>query len=207
MRVSFENARHTEVWKLRKLWSEVFHDEEWYLDLFFGNIFDRENTLVGKIEDKVAAMLYMVPYKLKYENNVCEAMYLYALATDESFRRKGIMTELIKKSEKIVEDLGYIGSFLVPAEESLFSYYEDLGFNKIIGSNCQNYIILNEKQRFVNEKVILHEKQLSESENIKNEDNGNVNDVIIKGLFRSNKQLPHIVNKKHMDIYIKGVLL
>lgn len=221
MKIILDNPEQTDVKELRELWSEVFHDEDWYLDLFFKNIFDRKNTLVGKTEGKIVAMLYMVPYKLKYENSVYDIMYLYALATNKDFRKKGIMKRLIKKSEEIVESLGYIGSFLVPAEESLVSYYENMGFDKVIGSNIydcdsevrvaeipdiqnnmdlelnnrKNHIILSEKQEFVNNQVFLHEQFIKKNEKIKSDYCYIVNDDGIRGLFRMNK---HFIN--YVDI-------
>lgn len=222
MKVILDNPKQTDVYELRKLWSEVFHDEDWYLDLFFENIFDIKNTLAGKMEDKVSAMLYMVPYKLKYEESVYDIMYLYALATNKAFRKKGIMTGLIKKSEEIAENFGYIGSFLIPAEAGLVSYYENLGFDKVIESkmnietkDCKNHIILDKKQEFVNNQILSHETFLKKEENNSAEDSYSYigNDTRKKGLFRFNKSfrrvkdISSIVNEKYIDINIDGVLL
>lgn len=125
-------ATMTDIPALRKLWKKTFEDEEWYLDLFFENIFLPENTLVARCEGIVISMLYMIPYMFRQNSKLYDIMYLYALATDEKFRGRGIMSELIKQSEEFIESKGYIGSILIPAEETLFSYYEKQGFNQRI---------------------------------------------------------------------------
>lgn len=114
--------------EMTNLWHQTFGDEKEYLDAFFSNIYKNENTLVYLENEKIAAILFMVPYCLKNRNLYEEAVYLYALATAPAFRGRKIMTGLIQRSIEISRKRGYAAMLLVPANNSLFQYYSRFGF-------------------------------------------------------------------------------
>lgn len=129
--------------ELKDLWKEVFGDSDAYLDIFFSKVYTESNTLVHYQDGKVAAALYMIPYELYIGGKSYSIMYLYALATKAEYRRKGIMTELIKQAHVIGTARGYISSVLIPACQDLYAYYNKMGYNIIY---YQNKLILSKNE-------------------------------------------------------------
>ena len=118
-------ARREDADILKSMWQRIFEDDEDTLDFFFDNVFIPENTLVWRDQNRPEAMLYMIWNKE-------DGVYLYALATEEKYRGLGIMSELIKKALDILTKKGAEYVFLIPASDSLFSYYKKYGFSKTI---------------------------------------------------------------------------
>ena len=74
-------------------------------------------------------MLTMLPVSL----NDKKGRYIYAVATGERFRRRGLSTMLLNYANKYIKESGEYFSVLVPAEENLFSFYEKRGYTTV---NC-----------------------------------------------------------------------
>lgn len=117
--------------ELKNLWLKTFEDKEEYLDCFFENVFKTENTLVEIRDNKIAAALYMIPYKLVENGVVYNIIYLYALATDDKYKNQGIMTKLIEKARIYAKDNEYAGICLIPASAELIKFYEKRNFRKL----------------------------------------------------------------------------
>lgn len=79
-------------------------------------------------------------------DNELHGLYLCGLATDESSRRKGIMSRLIEKINNRASMCGYDFTFLIPASEGLQKYYEDRDYcvamyrQKSLFSSAHNFI-------------------------------------------------------------------
>lgn len=114
--------------ELKLLWKRVFGDEDMYIDRFFSQIYSPEDTLVYRENGHIVSMLYMIPYDLGINGKCFRAMYLYALATEEKYRGRQIMSRLIHQAHAIVQERGYLCSFLIPESESLFAFYKGFGY-------------------------------------------------------------------------------
>ena len=114
--------------ELKILWKKVFEDEEAYIDRFFSQIYKQGQTLIHQEEGHAVAMLHMIPYNLRIDGRKFRAMYLYALATEEKYRGKGIMSGLIHQAHRIADERGYLCSFLIPERESLYGFYQKFGY-------------------------------------------------------------------------------
>lgn len=129
--------------QLKLLWKEVFGDSEEYVDAFFKEIYQDENVLLFADGKDVLAALYMVPYEHDFSQKNAKlsaasqrtgrAIYLYALATQKSARNKGIMGEMITKSQKIARERGCDYLFLIPSEDKIINFYERFGFERTVG--------------------------------------------------------------------------
>lgn len=115
-------AENNDISQLKKIWEIVFEDDRELIDCFFEKLFKKENTLVFK-ENSAVAMLYMIPY------NNGRDYYLYALATLQEYRNKGIMSELIRYALKVMKERGVESVFLIPDSENLKGYYSKFGFD------------------------------------------------------------------------------
>lgn len=110
--------------EMKELWHACFGDSFSYIDRFFSALFELENTLVYVKENRIASMLFLLPATLGGRN----AYYLYAACTHPDFRGVGCMGELIERAAAVAEQRGIFSIALMPAEKSLFDYYERHGF-------------------------------------------------------------------------------
>lgn len=114
--------------QLHRLWKDVFHSKQEYINAFFQEYYSPEYTLVYEDGGEILSALYMIPYQLKHKKGVVPALYLYALATKEQARGRGIMSSLIQEAHTVAMDRGYACSFLIPAEPGLIRYYNRSGY-------------------------------------------------------------------------------
>ena len=105
------------------LWHESFGDNRGYIEFFLDNC--EEKLCLGYIgKNGLASMLFL----LNGSVNGCSCKYIYAACTSKRFRGQGLMGGLIEYSKKICSDNNFDFIFLVPGEESLYSYYSRFGF-------------------------------------------------------------------------------
>lgn len=123
MTIEFRQPRPEEEPRLRHIFRQAFDGEGDFTDLFFRTSFSSERCRVAA-SGEVAAALYWFDCTLRGEKTA----YLYAIATEESERGRGIGSALIRDTLGYLDQAGYRAAFLVPAEPALFRYYERLGF-------------------------------------------------------------------------------
>lgn len=114
----------TQIPKLRKLWQEAFSDEDAFLDSFYGTAFAPDRCRCVTVDGKLAAALYWFDCQL----NGKPVAYIYAVATAEAYRGKGLCRALMENAHSHLAYLGYAGAVLVPGTPSLFRMYEAFGY-------------------------------------------------------------------------------
>ncbi len=115
---------------LKKLWLEVFGDEEEYIDLFFKKAYFHCDTFAEAVDSEIVSALYLLGADIKLQDRIYKGRYLYAAATLERCRSKGFMAKLINEAISFAEkeNLDFIA--LVPANDGLYSYYERFAFKE-----------------------------------------------------------------------------
>lgn len=109
---------------LRQLWKEAFRDTEEYLNLFFSTAFSPDRCLCAQLDGRPVAALYWMDCRHLGK----PVAYLYAVATSNAFRRRGICRELMDYTRTHLQHLGYAGLILVPGNERLRFMYQRMGF-------------------------------------------------------------------------------
>ncbi len=111
--------------KLRALWKQAFGDSDSFLDIFFDTAFSESRCLFIPDEygNPVSAL-----YVFDCTYGKVKAAYIYAVATDEKMRGRGLGALLMKDAEKYLRDLGYDAVLLLPASDRLRAYYEKIGY-------------------------------------------------------------------------------
>lgn len=123
MNLNHPTAAHVPA--LRQLWKEAFGDTDSFLDKFYGIAFDPRRCLCATVDGEVAAMAYWFD---------CENYAdIYAVATAEKHRGKGISHALMARIHEILMERGYDGCILVPGEESLRKFYAGMGYENCGG--------------------------------------------------------------------------
>lgn len=109
-----------------RIWQTCFGDEEEDIALYLRHRMTDDNMFVIHEDGKVVSMASFLPVQYYVNGEYRSARYVYAVATLPEYRRCGLAREILEFArEKYGEPL-----ILAPAEETLFHYYERLGFRK-----------------------------------------------------------------------------
>lgn len=109
---------------LRALWKEAFGDTDEFLNLFEQTAYSPKRARRLTVDGTCAAALYWFDCECDGQ----KIAYLYAIATAKAYRGQGLCRMLMEDTHKHLRTLGYTAAILVPSEESLFGFYEKLGY-------------------------------------------------------------------------------
>ena len=112
------------ITELKRLWKQAFGDPEVFIDGFFRAGYAPERCQYLAVDGHVATALYWFDCSVRGR----KWAYLYAIATDEAFRNRGLCRQLMDKTHAHLQSLGYAGAILVPGSRELFDFYEKLGY-------------------------------------------------------------------------------
>ena len=111
----------------RELWQRVFGDDRAFIDLYLTEVYRPENMLVRCDEaGHIVSMLHIVEIDTTYG----PTGYLYAIATDEAWRGRGLASALIEEAVEELRRRGMAAVMLIPSHEDLKAFYERLGFEE-----------------------------------------------------------------------------
>lgn len=109
---------------LRRLWQQAFGDSEEFLDDFFGKGFSPRRCRCATENGMLAGALYWFDCEVDGE----KLAYIYGVATDGAFRRRGICRRLMEDTHALLKGQDYVGTILVPGATSLARVYAPLGY-------------------------------------------------------------------------------
>ena len=112
------------ITSLRSLWKEAFGDTDEYIDIFFDTAFSPDRCRCAVDGESVAAALYLLDASYSGKR----IAYIYAVATAEAYRGRGICRRLMEDAEEYMKRRGYVGAILVPGSPELFRMYEKMGY-------------------------------------------------------------------------------
>ena len=124
-------------WNVADLWQESFDDSPEYVEFFFNHVYKPENTLVVKRDGFIVSALQMIPYKAMWCKKVMEVAYVCGACTHRFSRGHGFMKALVRHAKIEMKRRGFDFAVVIPAEPSLFDFYEKLGFTKKIFHQTQ----------------------------------------------------------------------
>lgn len=111
--------------KTRKLWEKIFtEDTKAFLDYYYDVKTSANEIFVAENQDEIVAMLQLNPYRLRVNQQIYPVNYIIAVATDERYRKRGIMASLLKKSMKEMYSRKEPFTFLMPAAESIYTPFD-----------------------------------------------------------------------------------
>lgn len=112
------------------LWQSVFGDNEDYIKLFFSKAYPECECFAETENGVVVSALYLLKCNLNFDGSIFNGRYLYAAATLSTHRSRGLMGKLIDEAKTYCKNEGIDFIALVPASDSLYSYYEKFGFKE-----------------------------------------------------------------------------
>lgn len=116
---------------LKTLWLKTFGDEEGYIDRFLREKWQGDSCLVVEKEGAVASMLFLLHAEIITDGKRNPVWYVYACATLPEYQGRGYMQMLIEEAYCQAVSQSVFALILVPANESLFLYYEKMGFQRL----------------------------------------------------------------------------
>ena len=125
MNIEITSPREKDRDALRKLWQEAFGDGEEFLDLFERTAYSPSRARALFCDGTLSAALYWFDCEFQGE----KIAYLYAIATAKKERGKGLCRRLMENTHEHLKKLGYAAAMLVPSGDSLFGFYEKLGYH------------------------------------------------------------------------------
>ncbi|MBR5847827.1 MAG: GNAT family N-acetyltransferase [Bacteroidaceae bacterium] len=112
----------------RHLWERSFADPRAFIDLYFREKYRKERNEVIVRDGRVVSALQKLPYPLTYGGRMLPASYISGACTDERYRRRGLMGELLGQTHRAMWDENAAFSFLIPATAELGAYYAKFGY-------------------------------------------------------------------------------
>ncbi len=148
------------------LWQRVFGDSEETVKIFYDTFSSTKNVLLCETDGKVVSILTLIETEIISPNGKNKAFCVYAAATEENYRKKGIMSRLLSFTCEIAAERKADFLFLKPASEKLYSYYEKNGFQNAFYAKKTAEYIGGEKYPYSyvkwDEKAISIDKVFSE---------------------------------------------
>ena len=123
--MTIEHPSPRRIPALRHLWQQAFGDSDTFLDGFFRTGFAPERCRCLVEADVPVAALYW--FDAEYAGS--RFAYMYAVATDPAFRGQGLCHRLMADTHNLLAQLGYAGTLLVPAGDSLRNFYAGIGYH------------------------------------------------------------------------------
>lgn len=120
----FRIAEKSDMLQIASLWGEAFGDSRESVEEFF-RTFPNCLSYVAEEDGEVLAMVHGLPQILSPHT---QTAYLYAVATANAHRGKGLCRRLMEFAEKDLQNRGYAACVLTPGEGSLFGFYEKIGY-------------------------------------------------------------------------------
>lgn len=127
--MELRHPKENETEQMKQIWRECFQDEEEYIAFYFQKGYSKENTFICAQDGRVVSMLTMLPAVLRQQKETLQGRYVYAVATMPAYQGKGYMGKLEQYAAREVSREGAAFLVLVPAEESLFSFYKKKGYH------------------------------------------------------------------------------
>lgn len=111
--------------EIKALFDLCFPEEPGFNSYFFDTRYNYKNTLVYKINGEIVSSLQMLPYNHTYLGDVT---YIYGACTAPKYRGRSIMSNLLEFSFQKDMKNNVKASVLIPANKSLFGFYDRFGY-------------------------------------------------------------------------------
>ena len=151
--VSFANS--SMVPKLKLIWQECFGDTSEYINFYYANRFRPEHTLVYLQECEPVAMLTLLPAELMQGGVYHPIAYVYAVATMQNQRGRGLSTKLLAYAKKWLTKNSVGTMVLAPEGEKLFEFYRKRGYTTAFKLKIAEFEATEQTQVGVTCKAIL----------------------------------------------------
>lgn len=158
-------AEHRDFAALAALWEECFGDTEGFINSFFSALPSLGGGVVAEIDGHIAGAAYALMGQSLITEDVSPARvgYIYGVGTGEKYRSHGLGRRVTLAARELACALGADIIATLPAEESLYAWYE-----AILGVKFRLYRAKTEleSRAFANIVPLSAEEYLTRRENL-----------------------------------------
>lgn len=114
------------------LYESCFNDTEEYKKYYFEEILPENHVAVCEEDGEIKGMLHLIPKSVTMGKIKNHSFYIYGVATDEKYRKQGVMTEIM---DSVLNDLYQNNEFLtylIPESPEKSEIYRKFGFDYVM---------------------------------------------------------------------------
>lgn len=128
--------------EVKELWKLCFGDSDEFIDMY--SRLKCPDSICSRIRrnGKVVSALQRIPYTLTYGGERIPVAYISGACTHPQYRSQGLMGQLLARAHRQMRSSGAWLSILLPAEESLNTYYARHGYHTCF---ARDTIVLDRK--------------------------------------------------------------
>ncbi len=120
----FSHPQKSDLEDVIRIWQEAFGDEREYIEFFLNERFNGDNMLCLRADGKIRSFICLLPARIKGIDADTDVLYVYAVATEKQYRKRGFITSIIKHAyEHHKKPL-----ILLPADSEKKVLYGKMGF-------------------------------------------------------------------------------
>lgn len=124
-------AKKSDILSQKEIWKLCFGDKDKFIDFYFENRYQEDQTLLLLKNGKPAAMLTMLPVKIVIPDlRTLDTVMIYAMATHPAVQNQGLAGELLEFCDRYLQAGNITFSILVPQQRSLFDFYRRYGYQE-----------------------------------------------------------------------------
>lgn len=132
------NAKKEYMPQIKDLWEKIFDDGTEGFSEFLFSVTDLEDIYIVIEDEKVVSMLIAVT-EVVYKDK--KGFYLYSACTEPDYRNRKFMQKLVDFACEDQKTKGREFCILEPATDSLFDFYQKIGFDNILSLKKCDYTI------------------------------------------------------------------
>lgn len=121
------------------LWQECFGDSDSYMDFYFRHVIPKNRVISLYDENEIVSMLHLNPYELIVLGKKVTANYIVGVATKPSYRKRGLMRNLMEESFRQMYKNKESFTYLMPIAKEI---YEPFDFSIVYEQEPWNYRML-----------------------------------------------------------------
>lgn len=127
--IELRKAKIGEEAEVSALWAKVFGDDGGFLEEFYRRCAPFDRVMVLREEGALRTILTAPLTEVRCPNGrVLKAGYMYALASEPAIRNRGFGRDMMRYGEVCLKGQGADCALLVPAEPSLFRFFDSLDY-------------------------------------------------------------------------------
>jgi len=116
-------AETKDLESVKQLWHVCFDDSDAFVDWYFAQVYDAENTLCVEETGALVASLQLIPYEIALRGSVVSCGYVVGVDTLPEARHKGHARRLLQESLRLMRERQQAISLLMPFEGQFYYRY------------------------------------------------------------------------------------
>lgn len=127
--IQMRRARPGEEKDVAALWAKVYGDDGGFLEQFYALCAPFEDVMVLEEDGMIRTILTAPRVTVRCpDGSERKAGYMYALASEPAIRNRGFGRDMMRFGVRCLREEGTECAVLVPAEPSLFRFFDGLGY-------------------------------------------------------------------------------